>query len=409
MPASFQRARLLVVVLMCAFSVMNYFDRTIMSIAGPEIMKEFGLAPTQMGAVYSAFLLAYALFMMPGGQLTDRLGPRRALAVMGFGAALFTGLTAPGGWPGLGSAIGVVPSLAAIRFLMGIFTAPLYPACGRMCANWIPPVYLGRVQGVIIGGSSLGGAVAPILFQKLMSHAGWRASFVAAAAVTAALALAWLLTTRDHPAGSDAPVRRGTESNTSWRLLLTNRNLLLLTTAYAALGYFAYIFYYWIYYYFGEIRHLGYEQSARFTTLVFVVNGLMIPFGGWLSDRLTRSHGERFGRRAVPLAGLTLGAVLLVAGTLATGTWTTVWLMAFAMGFASFCEGPFWAMTIALGGNQAGAACSILNTGSNLAGFIAPVLTPFIASFAGWSWGLYFGCFVLLLGAVACWLVDLPG
>jgi MFS family permease len=81
--------------------------------------------------------------------------------------------------------------------------------------------------------------------------------------------------------------------------------------------------------------------------------------------------------------------------------------MAFAMGFASFCEGPFWAMTIALGREQVGAACSILNTGSNLAGFIAPVLTPWIASFAGWSWGLYFGCFVILLGAAACWLVDL--
>ena len=81
--------------------------------------------------------------------------------------------------------------------------------------------------------------------------------------------------------------------------------------------------------------------------------------------------------------------------------------MAFAMGCASVCEGPFWAMTIRIGGGQTGAACSILNTGSNLAGFIAPVLTPFIASFAGWSWGLYFGCLVILLGAVACWQVDL--
>ena len=49
--------------------------------------------------------------------------------------------------------------------------------------------------------------------------------------------------------------------------------LTTLYAAYAALGYFSYIFYYWIYFYFGEIRHMGYEQSARFTTLVFIVNG----------------------------------------------------------------------------------------------------------------------------------------
>ncbi len=399
------RKQLVVVMLMFAFSVMNYFDRTIMSIAGPDMMKEFALAPTQMGIVYSAFLLAYALFMMPGGQLVDWLGARRSLTLMGLGAALFTGLTALGGQPGLGSWLGVLPALAGIRFLMGICTSPLYPACGRMCANWFAPVQLGRVQGVIIGGSSLGGAVAPLLFSMLMGRLGWRMSFVVAAAATAALAVVWSVAVSDRPetvAISETPP-------TSWRLLLTNRNLLWLTAAYAALGYFSYIFYYWVYFYFGEIRHMGYDQSARFTTLVFVVNGLMIPFGGWLSDRLAKRYGESFGRRAVPIGGLTLSAMLLCAGTLTTSTWPTVLLVAFSMGFASFCEGPFWAMTIRLGGRQVGAACSILNTGANLAGFIAPMLTPYIAAQAGWSWGLYFGCFVILLGAVACWQVELPG
>ncbi|MEO8127895.1 MAG: MFS transporter [Bryobacteraceae bacterium] len=398
------RAQLNVVTLMFAFSMMNYFDRTIMSIAGPYIMKEFGLAPTQMGVIYSAFLLSYALFMMPGGQLVDWLGPKRSLTLMGFGAALFTGLTAWGGTPGLGSLLGVLPAFAVIRFLMGIATSPLYPACGRMCANWIAPVYLARVQGVIIGGSSLGGAVAPILFSTLMQRLGWRMSFAVAAAATALLALVWSLSATDLPGALPA----GKAPPPAWLSLLKNRNLQLLTAAYAALGYFTYIFYYWIYFYFGEIRHLGYEQSARFTTLVFIVTGLMIPFGGWLSDKLTKTYGERFGRRAVPIGGLTLSAILLCAGTLTTGTWTTVVLVAFSMGFASFCEGPFWAMTIRLGGEQSGVACSILNTGANLAGFIAPVLTPYIASYLGWSWGLNFGCFVILLGALACWRVRLP-
>lgn len=394
MPLSSPRLPFVVVALMFAFSVMNYFDRTIMSIAGPAVMKDLSLTPTQMGLVYSSFLFAYALCMMPAGRLVDWLGARTSLIVMGFGAALTTGLT------GLG---GTLPILAGIRLLMGVFTAPLYPACGRMSADWIASVHLGRVQGLIIGGSSLGGAVSPLLFTALMSRWGWRTSFVIAAAATAALALAWTLVVPERP--SVPPVARS--SSTSWRQLLTNRNLLWLTAAYGAVGYFSYIFYYWIYFYFGEIRKMGYEQSARFTTILFIVTGVMIPGGGWLSDRLTKAYGEQFGRRAVPIAGLTLSAVLLCAGTFTTGTWTTVALFALSMGCATVCEGPFWAMTISLGREQVGAACSILNTGSNVAGFIAPVLTPYIASYAGWSWGLYFGCSVVLLGALACWRVNL--
>jgi MFS family permease len=379
---------------MFAFSLMNYFDRTIMSIAGPHVMKELALTPTQMGFVYSSFLLAYALFMMPGGQLVDWLGGRRSLTMMGFGTAMMTGLT------GLG---GNLAALVGIRFLMGMCTSPIYPACGRMCGQWIAPVYLGRVQGIIISGSSLGGAVSPILFSALIVRWGWRLSFVAAAAATTLLALTWMLAVPERP----APVVATDAPRTSWRLLLANRSLLWVTAAYSAAGYFTYIFYYWVYFYFGEIRKLGYEQSARFTTTVFVVSGLMMPLGGWLSDRLVKAYGEQFGRRAVPMAGFTLSAILLYAGTLTTDTWTTVFLFAFSMGFSAVCEGPFWAMTIKLGGDQVGAACSILNTGANLAGFIAPVLTPFIASYFGWSAGLYFGCLVILSGVFACWRVRL--
>jgi ACS family glucarate transporter-like MFS transporter len=75
------------VALMFGLSTMSYFDRTIMSIAGPEIMKDFGISETGMGAVYSAFLISYAICMAPGGRLADRFGPRKVLFFGGMGAA----------------------------------------------------------------------------------------------------------------------------------------------------------------------------------------------------------------------------------------------------------------------------------------------------------------------------------
>ena|SRR5579862_6529114 len=83
-------ASLIVVALLFTFSLISYFDRTIMSIAGPQLMKDFAISPTQMGAVYSAFILGYALLMIPGGHLSDRLGARLTLALMGIFSALFT-------------------------------------------------------------------------------------------------------------------------------------------------------------------------------------------------------------------------------------------------------------------------------------------------------------------------------
>ena len=160
--------RLLIVALLFSFSVMSYFDRTIMSIAGPQMMKDFRLSATEMGSIYSAFILGYALFMIPCGHLTDLLGPRRTLAFMGIFSAAFTALVVLGGRPGLGVYLGIVPALFVIRFGLGVVTAPLYPACARMTANWIPVVYHARVQGFIMAGSSLGAAISPLLFTWML-------------------------------------------------------------------------------------------------------------------------------------------------------------------------------------------------------------------------------------------------
>src|SRR5262249_51956609 len=121
---------------MFALSVMSYFDRTIMSIAGPEIIKEFGIQPTQMGWVYSSFVLGYAIFMIPGGSVADQLGPGNTLALMGLTSALFTALTPFAAHSAL-AFLGVVPLLIVIRCSLGVMSAPLYPACARMCSAWI--------------------------------------------------------------------------------------------------------------------------------------------------------------------------------------------------------------------------------------------------------------------------------
>jgi ACS family glucarate transporter-like MFS transporter len=401
------RTRVLLVVLLFGFSLISYFDRTIMSIAGPQLMRDFGVSPTQMGVVYSAFILGYALLMIPGGHLSDRLGSRLTLALMGILSALFTGMIVVAGNPVLGLYVGAIPTLFAIRFGLGIVTAPLYPACARMTANWIPSVFHARVQGLIIAGSSAGAAISPYLFTWMVLRYTWRVSFTIAACATAVLGLFWLWYARDHPPGVICPPsNRSRPAVVAWRKLFTDRNLMLLTFAYGVLGYFQYIFFYWIYFYFGEVLHLGAQSSAKYTTIFFVTEGAIMPAGGFVSDALTQRFGAQFGRRIVPMLGLAFGALFTYAGTVVSEVWAVVACLSLAFGMAACCEGPIWACVTEMAGERVAAAGSILNTGAQIGGFFAPIVTPYIASRAGWSWGLYAGGLVTLSGVAAIYLAD---
>lgn len=401
---------------------MSYFDRTIMSVAGPGIVRDFGLTETQMGAVYSAFLLGYALMMIPGGRLTDRFGPWRTLIGMGFGAAVFTGFTALGTRPGLGALIGIVPALIVIRFLMGACTAPLYPACGRMNANWFPSTRQGLVWGAVAGAAGIGSALSPSLFAWMIPRFGWRNSFWLAGAATAMLAAVWAWYARDWP--SDHPSNREVEATflrsqnshqrqaahtyrkTDWRKMLTNRNVVLLALGYGTVSYFEYIFFYWIYYYFREIRRMSQSETSTYTTVIFLAWVVMTPLGGWLSDRVIRVFGKKTGRPIVPASCIFVSALLLFLGTHVSSPLLVSGVLSLSFGLASASDGPFWAATIDAGGENIGAACGVLNTGSNIGGLIAPVLTPFIASLLGWSSALYFGCLVATLGVAIWFFLD---
>jgi MFS family permease len=394
--------RLMLVVLLFTFSAISYFDRIIMTAAGPQMMHDFGLSPTAMGSVYSAFLLGYALFMIPGGRLCDRIGARRTLALVGLFSALFTGLTAVAGTRLVPVGIGIALILSFIRVGLGIANAPHYPACAIVTREWIPTVFHARVQGLIIAGSSLGAALSPVLFAWVLARFDWRTAFVPAALAPLLLAGLWYWIARDAPARDrrDGEVATPVRASTPWLALLKNRNLLLLTSAYAALGYFQYIFFYWMYYYFGQVLNFNEAASARYTSVLFLAEGLIMPLGGLASDHLARSYDLQFGRRWVPIASLLLAGLLTCAGIGSSGLFAVA-CFSLAFGVAACCEGPFWATVTELGGEQVGSASSILNTGAQIGGFFAPVMTPFIAKFFGWSYGLYAGVFVVCLGALA--------
>ena len=75
-PSRIRRVQASALVLLVIAGTLNYVDRAALSIANPLIREELGLSLADMGLLLSAFLWAYAFSQLPGGALTDRLGPR---------------------------------------------------------------------------------------------------------------------------------------------------------------------------------------------------------------------------------------------------------------------------------------------------------------------------------------------
>jgi ACS family D-galactonate transporter-like MFS transporter len=392
--------QLRIAALVFALSVINYFDRTILSVAAPGIMKEFSLSPTSMGAVFSAFLISYTLLMTPGGRWSDRFGPRNMLAIMALGSGLLTALMPLGGIPGLGSLIGVIPALFVIRLGFGIFTAPLYPAAARMNAIWMPPLQRARVLGFVNAGAGFGGAVSPILFSAMLARFGWRLSFVIAGVAAVLLGVVWFVTVPDRA------VEKRAAQRPQWSVLLNNSSMRWLIAGFATLDYYEYIFFYWLYYYLGEVRKLTAADTAVFTTLPFLAWVVMMPLGGCLADRLVERYGIKQGLRWVAIAALLISVLGLVIALNVADINTFVALISLAFGCAAIADVVFWAAVISIAGTHAGAAGGLMNTGGNFGGAIAPFLTPLIASYYGWSAGLYVGALVALIGVVAWLRID---
>src|SRR3954469_11276316 len=75
-PARATRVRLLILALLTLGTLINYLDRTVISVAAPSMSKELGLNAAVMGLVFSAFSWTYAAAQIPGGIFLDRVGAR---------------------------------------------------------------------------------------------------------------------------------------------------------------------------------------------------------------------------------------------------------------------------------------------------------------------------------------------
>jgi ACS family glucarate transporter-like MFS transporter len=424
------RVRWFLVFWMFILSSVAFLDRVNISIAGSAIAADYRLSNIQLGWIFSAFLMGYALLQTPGGWLVDRLGPRRVLAGGVLWWGVFTALTAALS-PTIAGALGL---LISIRFLLGAGEAVMFPASNQFVARWIPRQERGIANGVIFAGVGVGAGISPPLVTYIMVHYGWRWSFWVSAVIGGIAGLVWFVAARDTPeehsavsAHELAVIQAGRHSErstsaakggepqrdasraeelVSWGRILVSKDVWAITLSYFCYGYVAWIFFSWFYIYLAKVRGLDLKASAIYATLPFLAMAVCCPLGGAVSDRLTRWRGKRLGRCGVAAVALGMASGFLVFGSRVDSARLASVVLAGGAGALYLAQSSYWSITADMSGGSSGSVSGFMNMGAQLAGAVSASLTPAIAAHYGWTASFFFGAGLCALGALSWLFVD---
>lgn len=406
--------RNLLVFWLFVLSAIAYLDRTNLSIAGPQIMRDYGLNDLRLGWMMSAFLLGYAASQLLAGWAAVRLGPRRALTMGALWWGLFTAGTAlvP---TRCGSALSW---LIGVRFALGIGEAIIYPASNQFVARWIPTCERGRVNGVIFAGVGAGAGLTPPLLTAIIAAYGWRAAFWFSAVIGVLVASTWFRMARDlpeeHPRMSPEELRTIRMGLTSgpvkapvpWLAIARSRTVGLLTFSSFCFGYMAWIFLGWFYLYMAEARGVDLKTSALYAMLPFLAMTTFCLIGGVANDWMTSRYGVRAGRCGPGWFALLLGAGFIVTGSRVASAPAAAVTLALGAGALYLSQSSYWSVTADIAGPHAGVVSAVMNMGGQIGSAVTASMTPWLASRFGWTTSFLAAAVFGVAGALAWFGVD---
>ncbi len=415
--------------LMLLLSMITYLDRVNISIAARHITNEYHLTDVQMGKIFSAFILAYGLFQVPGGWLADRFGPRKVLTFAVIWWSAFTALTAYAADVMGGGRVSIVFSFCLVRFCLGMGEAAAWPSFNRTIANWMAEKERAFATSVPLAGGGVGAAITPPFIAWLMLTYGWRESFLLCGILGVAAGAFWYFVARDtpeeHPRVNVAELEvihaRPAERLTSpavlgraaiaakgipWTALLSEKNVWLLFCSAMTCGYMVYIYMTWFFTYLVEQRHLSQMKSSYYTIGPFIAMAVLTPIGGAISDVLARRVSLRLGRRFISMGGMFAAGMALIIGARVESIAVAIVWLSFGAGAIYFALASHWATTIDISERHAGTVSGMMNWGGNVGGVLSPILTPIFARKLGWVPALEIAAVIIILGGMLWFQID---
>ncbi|MEY2855231.1 MAG: hypothetical protein RL030_2363 [Pseudomonadota bacterium] len=284
---SWRPYQLYVLALLLAVSVLNYLDRTILTVLQEPMKLELKLTDWQLGILSGpAFTLFYSFAGVPIARLAERWHRPRLLALtLGFWS-LMTALC--------GAAAGFV-QLALFRMGVGAGEGGNIPISHALLAEYFKAQQRGLVMSIVSAAPSIGGILTPLIGAYIAHTHGWRVAFFVVGLPGILVALVVYFTLREPRLTIAQPVaaaRPSFLSDSKW--LFNNRAFLYLFLAAIFIGagnggIAAFNISFLV-----RTQEMTLTQAGAIFSATAVFGLIGSFFGGWLSDKVADERGRSY-------------------------------------------------------------------------------------------------------------------
>lgn len=316
-----------------AATSINYMDRQVIAILKPTLEHSIGMTEVGYGYIVDAFQIAYAIGLLAGGRLIDKLGTR-----IGYMLVMLTwSLSA------MGHALAnTVLEFGFARFFLGLGESGNFPAAIKTVAEWFPQNERSLATGLFNSGANVGAILAPAIVPWVTLRWGWHAAFLTTGLFSVLWILWWFLYYRrptDHPTLTARELRHIYQDTAEdfgpsvpWRRLLRCRQ----TWAYSAAKFLTdpiwWFYLFWLPSYFSAKFNLNLSHLGLPLILVYNVSAIGSIGGGWLPAPFRRlGLTPNYARLAAMLVCASLVLPIFTAASVKS-LWSAIALIGVAAG-----------------------------------------------------------------------------
>ncbi len=390
--------------------LINYFDRTNMSVATKPIMDEYNLSPGQWGIIMSSFAWTYALLQIPIGALLDKIGVKWLIRVGTIFWTIATFMTA------MVSGLGLI---VLSRLILGIGEAPAFPGAAKATGYWFPLKERGIATSTFDSAAKFSNVIGAPLVAWAVTEWGWRGGFWLTGTLSVVYAIIfwiWYRDPKEHPklseeerlyieqggAQVEGEAVGGTMRNIAF--LLTQRKVWGLTIGFAAYGYTFYLFLTWLPGYLQSELNMTVFKSSAYTAIPWLIATITDFFiGGFLVDKLIqKGYSSTKVRKSLFIIGMIMG--LAVAGAAFTkNPNVAIVYISIALAGLAFAAPVGWSIPALIAPKgTVGIVGSIMNFVNNIMGILAPIVTGFIVGGTGsFAAGFIIAAVMLAIGILS--------
>jgi MFS family permease len=409
--ADVHKGRYQVLAFLCLCALIAYVQRAALSVPAAEIASDLRLSDLgrDMGRVQSAWYLCYALMQLPSGWLADRIGSRRGLAVLSVAWSLATLLCV--------FAADFV-SLLVLWGVMGAAQAGVFPCAIKALGQIFPETERARATGLLGSGTTIGGALAPVLAAVFLEWLSpwahslhidrWRLLLAAYAlpGLLWAVGFLSLISVRKLPANARTS---GVRSPVKWSRMLCSGSLALLCAQqfFRAAGMVFFVT--WFPTFLQKTRDVSSLNSGVLTTVAGVGGVLGSLTGGFFSDwLLARTGNPRLSRQGIAVAGMGSCSLLIVSSYFIHDVNGSIALISLGVFCAAFGGISGYTLAMSFGGRSVATVFSAMNMFGNLGAALFPVTAGWLVAQTG-NWNVMLFLFAGIMASCAvCWTFINP-